>query len=1011
LQQQPPKTFFINKKTKKVTMQKKLTLLVALCYLTLFSATAQNNVGIGTTTPDASAVLDLTATTKGLLAPRMTQAQRNAITAPATGLLIYQTDNTPGFYAYNGTAWAAVGSPSQLEKITENGKTGYRILGRNAANYGDIGTEAMDLSFSSSASTTRGATGDYATAMGRLNTASGLHATAMGFFTAASGQSSTALGENTTASGNASTALGSGCIASGLNATAMGGNNIASGEAATAMGYSNTASGFASTASGFGVTAASQSEVAIGNYNTTYTPSGTTSFNTADRAFGVGIGTSTSARKDGLILYKDGTMFLNKLTAAPTTTTDRLYVLNNKLNYNGAEVGNPSQLEKITENSQTGYRLLGSNPANYGDIGTDALDLSFSDVASTVNGATGQNATAMGLNTIASGLNATAMGEVTTASEYGSTAMGVLTTASATTATAMGQSTTASGIASTAMGQNTNASGGYSTAMGYYAFATGTASTAMGSSTVASGSSSSAIGTGTTAPSFSEAAVGAYNTTYTPSSATAFNAADRAFGIGIGSSAAAKKDGFIVYKDGTMFLNKLTTAPTTTTDRLYVLNNKLNYNGAEVDSPSQLEKITENSKTGYRLLGRNAANYGNIGTDAVDLSFSNSASTTVGATGDYATAMGHSITASGNYATAMGFITTASGNYSTAMGTSTTASGINSLAMGASTASSGSVSTAMGSNTTASGSYSTVMGFGSTASGSSSTAMGDNVTASSYAEVAVGAYNTTYTVGTNGVTSLNTADRAFGVGIGSSASGLDGLIVYKTGNTFISNNGNTPANGTTSILTSTAGVAALQVRSSGVGMNLRVPNASTGINLSKVSAPSAGNVYISFGHMTGGTTTYTQIGSISASSGTAVAYNTSSDRRLKIDNGVYQKGLSTINNIKIHDYTWKETQGKDVGVFAQELYNVYPGAVSKGDDKVENDPTKIEQRWQVDYSKLVPVLVAATQELSAKNEQLEKENAALKAQMNSFTARLSQIENALHNNTDKNNNVEASTKK
>ena len=61
------------------------------------------NVGIGTANPNASAMLDVTSTTKGVLVPRMTQAQRNAITNPATGLLIFQSDGTKGFYYNNGT--------------------------------------------------------------------------------------------------------------------------------------------------------------------------------------------------------------------------------------------------------------------------------------------------------------------------------------------------------------------------------------------------------------------------------------------------------------------------------------------------------------------------------------------------------------------------------------------------------------------------------------------------------------------------------------------------------------------------------------------------------------------------------------------------------------------------------------------------------------------------------------------------------------------------------------------
>ncbi len=80
------------------------------------SARAQGNVGIGTTAPDASALLDLTSTSRGLLIPRMTEAQRIGILAPATGLLVYETNTAtassgiysgtaPTFWYYNGTAW------------------------------------------------------------------------------------------------------------------------------------------------------------------------------------------------------------------------------------------------------------------------------------------------------------------------------------------------------------------------------------------------------------------------------------------------------------------------------------------------------------------------------------------------------------------------------------------------------------------------------------------------------------------------------------------------------------------------------------------------------------------------------------------------------------------------------------------------------------------------------------------------------------------------------------------
>ena len=65
-------------------------------------------VGIGTTTPNASSILDITTTTKGMLAPRMTLAQKTAISSPATGLLIFQTDGASGFWFYTGSAWIPV---------------------------------------------------------------------------------------------------------------------------------------------------------------------------------------------------------------------------------------------------------------------------------------------------------------------------------------------------------------------------------------------------------------------------------------------------------------------------------------------------------------------------------------------------------------------------------------------------------------------------------------------------------------------------------------------------------------------------------------------------------------------------------------------------------------------------------------------------------------------------------------------------------------------------------------
>jgi len=66
------------------------------------------NVGVGTSSPNTTSILDLTSTTKGFLLPRMTTAQRNAIASPANGLQVYDTD-LAAIYLYNGSSWAAVG--------------------------------------------------------------------------------------------------------------------------------------------------------------------------------------------------------------------------------------------------------------------------------------------------------------------------------------------------------------------------------------------------------------------------------------------------------------------------------------------------------------------------------------------------------------------------------------------------------------------------------------------------------------------------------------------------------------------------------------------------------------------------------------------------------------------------------------------------------------------------------------------------------------------------------------
>jgi hypothetical protein len=92
-------------------MKNILKSIVLLCSLILATnAIAQVNTGIGTATPDASAQLDVKSTSKGFLAPRMTEAERTAIASPAAGLLVYQTDGNTGYYYRNATQWTLLSS-------------------------------------------------------------------------------------------------------------------------------------------------------------------------------------------------------------------------------------------------------------------------------------------------------------------------------------------------------------------------------------------------------------------------------------------------------------------------------------------------------------------------------------------------------------------------------------------------------------------------------------------------------------------------------------------------------------------------------------------------------------------------------------------------------------------------------------------------------------------------------------------------------------------------------------
>jgi len=104
-------------------------------------------IGLGTTSPHASAKLDVSSTSKGFLPPRMTHAQKTAIASPVAGLSVWCTDcgSNGEMQVYNGYAWTnLVGSAAALGMVTSN-----LVLNLDAGNpnsYNGSGTTWTDLS-------------------------------------------------------------------------------------------------------------------------------------------------------------------------------------------------------------------------------------------------------------------------------------------------------------------------------------------------------------------------------------------------------------------------------------------------------------------------------------------------------------------------------------------------------------------------------------------------------------------------------------------------------------------------------------------------------------------------------------------------------------------------------------------------------------------------------------------------------------------------------------------------
>tara|TARA_R110002124_G_scaffold5301_1_gene33024 strand:- start:37827 stop:39965 length:2139 start_codon:yes stop_codon:yes gene_type:complete len=388
-------------------------------------------------------------------------------------------------YAKQAETATVANNVTGLESLDEGNGIGRRLVGSNPIYFGDIGISAVDLSASNTLNA-YGATGAYSFASGRNAIASGRYTMASNY------------------------------------------GNTASGDFATAFGYITSAEAYASLVLG-------QRNVGGGN---------PTAWVQTDPLLEVGNGFG-GTYSNALTILKNGTVTAPSFDMAEVT--DPKALITKEYLENTAVVA--TGLEAIDEGNGIGWRLIGRSPTIYGNIGADAVDLSFNNVPER-EGATGSKSVAMGTNTEASGSSSTSIGFYSMASGDNSTAMGFSTIASGNEATAMGNNTEASEDYSTAMGISTRASGYSSTAMGSGAVASSSSSTAMGSSTEASGAISTAMGRNTRAESQISTAMGKYN--IGGGDPTSWVLTDPLFEIGNGGSDFSRSNALTVLKNGNM---------------------------------------------------------------------------------------------------------------------------------------------------------------------------------------------------------------------------------------------------------------------------------------------------------------------------------------------------------------------------------------------------------------------------------------------------------------------------
>ncbi|WP_031425514.1 hypothetical protein [Flavimarina sp. Hel_I_48] len=460
--------------------------LLLLTTLMFSCPTLYSQVGIGTSAPDPSSILDISATNKGLLIPRVSLSSISNSTIDgkytnATGLLIYNTNAAlpggTGFYYWDGSAWDTMKASTQSNATTGNWSTSGNVIDdqiflgttndkalnfrvnnisvggfktNNTFNLGvgssSNGARSMALGFESTAG------GDEATALGRQAAATGHRSVAAGFESKAQSEESAAYGRNALASAprtlaagfessataEDATALGRNADANKARTTATGFNSIAGSDEASAYGSNAHAVGLRSTALGYRTVASNNDAIAIGSESK------------AEAIASVVVGNrSISNGLKGIAIGYSAEAVANFTTAiGDDSYTNRDF---------GTAIGSQANA-KGDASTALGYKslTLERNAVALGAVsdaqGENSMALGHDTYTNKIN------AIAIGNNSESTGSDAVALGASSRSREAGSIAIGKSTNASAINSLAIGNGAQATGQNSAAIGNGTTAS-------------------------------------------------------------------------------------------------------------------------------------------------------------------------------------------------------------------------------------------------------------------------------------------------------------------------------------------------------------------------------------------------------------------------------------------------------------------------------------------------------------------------------------------------------------------------